>query len=758
MTSLPRVFRRAAIALLIGLAVTLAACGGSGGGSGTPTPVPTVPEPVLVNVPAGTVIDLDRAAELYRERDYAGALVIYSAAARNGTAAQKQVGLLATARIQNETGKYGDAARTIQAFRATANPSAEQDRQALLLLGSSLFSQGDFGPARAALEQYVAPGGPASAYAQIYLAQIASREGDLDSAASQIDQVVQADLPAETSYQAQLLLAGIQVQRGNTDAAITAYRAAADRAPASTKAAEALWLLAEVAGDDEIGAGALATLVANYPITGRALEALSDPRVVDNPDITAIERATVYLNNRENDNAVAVFQAIVDAGGADVALAQYNLGILSERAEDWQAAIGRYDAAIAALAPGESDNLRAQASWDKGTVLELIGLTSDAITAYAAVSGYSASADRAPEGLFRAGYLSYIIGRAEDAIVYWNRYRPIARAAEDVARADYWLSKASAAIGDPDSAATYLAAAASDDQIDYYGMRSAARLAGETAFPDTSEVTPQEPDWNRYEVWLAGWAGPEDEAATAARDTLFAGDSWRGAIDLYEAGLADSADAQFSALLADNASDAWLTYRLIRAISEYHRPWITSPAASGLLGEPDAPPEALQLMYPLEFWTLVQKEASANGFSPLLLLALIRQESLYDPSAVSSANALGLTQVVPSTAEGIARDLGVDDFKESDLLTAKTSLKFGAYYLGASLSGFGGALPPTVAGYNAGPGTSGAWWEDAGLDPDLFLESIPYAETRLFVEVVQENYARYLYAYGLTAVPSLPLP
>lgn len=743
--------------MLIALAVTLAACGG-GGGSGTPTPVPTVPEPALVNVPAGTVIDLDRAAELYRERDYAGALVIYSAAAKNGSAAQKQAGLLATARIQNETGKHGDAARTIQAFRATASPSAEQDRQALLLLGSSLFAKGDFGPARTALEQYMELDGPALAYAQIYLAQIDSRDGELDSAADMIAQAVQADLPAETSYQAHLLLAGIEVQRNNADAAVTAYRAAADDAPTAAKAAEALWLLAEASNDDEIASGALATLVANYPITGRALEALDDSRVVNNPEITPIQRATVYLNHRENEDATDAFEAIVDTGGTeDVALAQYNLGILSERAEDWQAAIGHYDAAIAALAPGESDNLRAQASWDKGTVLELLSLASDAITAYAAVSDFSSSAERAPEGLFRAGYLSYIIGRSDDSFVYWNRYLNVAQAAEDIARGDYWLAEASLAIGDTDSAATYLAAAASDDQLDYYGMRAAARLAGETAFPDTSEVTPQEPDWNRYEVWLAGWAGPEDEATTAARNALFAGDSWRGAIDLYEAGLADSADAQFSALLADNASDAWLAYRLIRAISEYHRPWITSPAASGLLGEPDAPPEALQLMYPLEYWALVRKEAAANGFSPLLLLALIRQESLYDPSAVSSANALGLTQVVPSTAEGIARDLGVEDFKESDLLTAKTSLQFGAYYLGTTLIGFGGALPPTVAGYNAGPGTSGAWWEDANLDPDLFLESVPYAETRLFVEVVQENYARYLYAYGVTATPALPL-
>jgi soluble lytic murein transglycosylase len=136
----------------------------------------------------------------------------------------------------------------------------------------------------------------------------------------------------------------------------------------------------------------------------------------------------------------------------------------------------------------------------------------------------------------------------------------------------------------------------------------------------------------------------------------------------------------------------------------------------------------------------------------------VRQESLYDPSAVSIADAMGLTQVVPSTAEDIARALGITGFRANDLLRAKVALQFGAYYLGSALSGFGGELPPTVAGYNAGPGAAATWRDLAGADPDLFLETVDFSETRLFVEVVLENYARYLYAYGVTATPSLPLP
>ena len=739
--------------LLLGLAVTLAACGG---GAHAPTPTPTVPAPVLATVPAGTVIDFDRAAELYKEGDYEGALTIYSAAALNGSSQQKQAGLWAVARIHYEQGDHDAAGRTVQAFRATG-PTAEQDRQALLLLGTADFQQGDMAGARAALEQYVKDAGPAWPYAQLYLAQIDAKEIKLDSAVNRINQALAAGLPPKTAYDAQISLAGLDVQLKKHEDAIAAYRKAADEAPSGTEAAEALWLLADEAqesGDASASTGALEELISNYPATQRALDSLTDSRVTSDSAITQLDIGTVYMNHQVNDKAADAFQAVVAAGGDGVAQAQYDLGILSERAEDWQGAVDHYQAAIDGLAPGDNDSLRAQASWDKGTVLERQDLISDAIDAYGAVADYSDSAAKAPEGLFRAGFLSYQLGNADNATVYWQHYFAIAGASEDKSRADYWLATAASARGDSDSEATYLQAAATDDPLDYYGMRAAARIAGDPV-ADASTVAVPTPDWAGFETWLAGWAGTEDTAATAA---LFSGEPWLRAVELYEAGLTDRADEQWKALLADNAARPWLVYRMIRKINEFDRPWVTSPAAADLTDHAGAPPEALQLEYPLEYLTLVQKDAADNGYSPLLLLALVRQESLYDPSAVSPAGATGLTQIVESTAEEIAQQLGVTGFKPPDLLRANVNLEFGAHYLGSALSGFGGELGPALAGYNAGPGTAGNWRDASGADPDLFLETIDFSETRLYVEVVLENYARYLYAYGVTATPSLALP
>jgi soluble lytic murein transglycosylase len=268
-------------------------------------------------------------------------------------------------------------------------------------------------------------------------------------------------------------------------------------------------------------------------------------------------------------------------------------------------------------------------------------------------------------------------------------------------------------------------------------------------------VAAPQTNWSNVESWLAGWAGPEPAQATSG---IFASNAWLRAVEMYNAGFADQADEQWKALLSDNNGDPWLEYRLLGAISGFDRPSVTArPAATLAERHAGAPPELLQLGYPLEYLDLVQKQATANGFSPLLLLALVRQESLYDPSVSSSANDTGLTQVVPATANEIAQQLGDTNFKQSDLLRANVALRYGAHYLASMLAGFGGTLSPALAGYNAGPGTSGGWWDAAGDDPDLFLETIDFPGTRAYVQSVLENYARYLYAYGFTDTPTLPL-
>ena len=175
-------------------------------------------------------------------------------------------------------------------------------------------------------------------------------------------------------------------QANDSTAGVANYRRAADAATGPTDSAEALFYLADAAttgNDPKTASDALTELIVQDPTTQRAADALTDQRLLPNAAVSPLDRALVAFHHQQNDAATAALQPIADAGGLDSAQAQYYLGLLSERAEDWQGAIDHYTAAI--NSPVADPVLRAQAYWDRGTVQERIGLTSDAIDSYAAV-------------------------------------------------------------------------------------------------------------------------------------------------------------------------------------------------------------------------------------------------------------------------------------------------------------------------------------------------------------------------------------
>jgi soluble lytic murein transglycosylase len=168
------------------------------------------------------------------------------------------------------------------------------------------------------------------------------------------------------------------------------------------------------------------------------------------------------------------------------------------------------------------------------------------------------------------------------------------------------------------------------------------------------------------------------------------------------------------------------------------------------------PDDLLRLAYPLAYRDLAKQSATDAGVSPLLLLSLVRQESFYDAEAGSTAGALGLTQVVPTTGDAIATQLGVTGFTASDLFRPKVSLRFGASYLATQLTSFDGDAYHALAAYNGGPGAASDAIDIAGSDPDLFVESLEFDETKSYVKLVMENYARYRQLYEGVGRASLP--
>jgi peptidoglycan lytic transglycosylase len=737
------------------LSLALVSCGG--GKSPAPTSTGAT-QTAVQQTPESTVQaeDLAQAEVLYSEGAVEEATEIYTRVINRGDDGQRQQALWALARLHYQEGDNGAARDTVDAYLGEdITPDAE--RLALLLKGRLHAAQGDIDEAEKALTAYVSAGGPAAPYARLQLAELAARRGDIARAAEQTNQTLLEGLPAGVTTHARFSLAGYFWDSGDIASAIALYEQLGVEAETRDERGEALWLaaaLAHDAGDPARALRSVSTLLAAYPSHERAFQALDDPRF--GPNITLGSRALVFFNHRVNGDAASAYQSIVDAADPTLAAdAQYHLGILAERFENYEQALAHYDASIAAAEAGQQAAMVGQTLWDKALVLELLGRSDEAIQTYVSIADVAPSSEHTAEALFRAGILRFKQGLPADAAAIWGRQRSVAADPESQARAYFWASKASEAAGDDAGAERDLALAAALPGADYYTLRARAVLNSQDGLP-SGDLPEDDPDWGLIEEWLRTQYGLED---TATRTSFVASPAYLRTRELLEAGLRAEAEAEFEQLVGDASGNAWLLYRLTRAASDEGLYAIAARAAGGFAGaDSGAPPQVMALAYPLIYPRLVSEQASRNDLSPYLILALVRQESFYDARAVSPADATGLTQVIPTTAEGIADELGEENFRNADLKRPNVSLRFGAHYLGAQIDLLEGDIPAALAAYNGGPGNAFRWQEATGAsDPDVFVETIDYEETRAYVELVLENYAVYLYAYGLRDEPSLPL-
>ena len=748
-------FSTLATSATLALCIALVGCGGNGV---SPTATPATPSGSASAAPVGSPSfeELERAAQLYEEGAIEEATEIYKDAIKDGDDPQRQQALWALARLQYQEGDNGKAEDTVEDY-LEEELSSDAERAALLLKGTVEFAQGRNDEAEESLKGYVDVGGPAAAYATLRLADLSSRRGETQKAIEQTQSALGEELPPGVQTDARFALASYHEDAGNVVAALDSYELLGLEGEFRSERAEALSRAAGLAidaGDVERGLRSLRMLLTVYPAQAKALEALDDPRFA--PHIGLSSRALVLFLHRMDDQATVAYTAIVDSGDATLAAdAQYHLGILAERVGGYDEAIARYDASIAAAgATGDLTSV-GQGLWDKGTVFELLGRTDEAAQTFVSIVDVAPSSERAPEALFRGGLLRYRQGLAADAAAIWGRQRGLASDVESKARAYYWAAKAARAAGDEAGALVWFQETAALADLDYYTLRAKAELSGQPVARDGDEIRTTTPDFAKVEEWLTARVGPEDPLA---RTAFFTAPAHKRAIELLRAGLRSDAELEFEQMIEDTGGSGWLLYRLSRELVEERLYKLSAQAALRFVPlQADSPPDSLAMAYPAVFPEIVSEQATDNGFSPFLLLGLVRQESFYDPRAVSPADASGLTQVIPTTAEGIAEELDEKDFHNSDLFRPRVSLRFGAYYLGAQIDELEGDIPAALSAYNGGPGNASRWQEAGGGDPDVFLETIEFSETRAYVELVLENYATYLYAYGMTSEPSLPL-
>lgn len=186
----------------------------------------------------------------------------------------------------------------------------------------------------------------------------------------------------------------------------------------------------------------------------------------------------------------------------------------------------------------------------------------------------------------------------------------------------------------------------------------------------------------------------------------------------------------------------------IRWLKRYVPNYLRLPLAS-------APDEFWKMAFPLAYRSELESFSRQNSLDPYLVAALIRQESEFNPRAISVAKAYGLTQVLPSTGRELSRIVGVRPFRADMLFVPAVNLKLGTYYLKRLVGELGGQWEAALASYNAGKSRAVEWltWGDY-REPAEFIETIPFTETREYVQIVLRNADVYRRLYGQPAARS----
>jgi soluble lytic murein transglycosylase len=164
---------------------------------------------------------------------------------------------------------------------------------------------------------------------------------------------------------------------------------------------------------------------------------------------------------------------------------------------------------------------------------------------------------------------------------------------------------------------------------------------------------------------------------------------------------------------------------------------------------PDLPRKYWEALFPKAYWSDLKRSSAANGLDPYLVASLIRQESEFNPNAVSRANAVGLMQLLPKTGKTVARQEKMKRYTASQLYTPAVNLQLGTRYFRGMVDKFGGSFEYALAAYNAGSDRVEDWLSQGTYrDPQEFVESIPFTETREYVQAILRNASVYKQLYG----------
>lgn len=357
-----------------------------------------------------------------------------------------------------------------------------------------------------------------------------------------------------------------------------------------------------------------------------------------------------------------------------------------------------------------------------------------AVKYYSSLAAHFPDNSNAAYAHWRAGWLSYRQGLYPDAERMFDEQIKEYPAAKETVSALYWRGRLYETEDHrPANAASNYRALVRAYQHYFYAQMARQRLTnlGQTVPVDE----PQLDHLQAPVVPVLVDTFPEDSPHLAKARLL----ANAGLNDYIAAEIAADPDSSSWSALAEAQIYASYgeTYRAMRALKKA-LPYAASAPIKSI------PLAYWRILFPKTWWETIKTESAKNNLDPYFVASLIRQESEFNPSVVSYANAWGLMQLLPSTGKQMAREEGMTHFQTFQLLDPETNIKLGTRYLRQMLDKVGGVPEYAMAAYNAGDSRV-TDWQAAGpySGMDEFIESIPFTQTREYVEAILRNEETY---------------
>jgi len=469
----------------------------------------------------------------------------------------------------------------------------------------------------------------------------------------------------------------------------------------------------------------------------RDLISVSSP--ADRPDIQMALASALHRSGQDKE-AKKVLDTLDSATGADIQTQRvYLLGEIARSSSDEEGFL-RNLSQLRQSAP--TSVWLQQALLSAGNYYLLKPDYDKAIDAYRELQQRFPAAGRASYAHWKVAWLSLRQGRTAEAKAGFEQQIGLYPVSAEVPAALYWRGRLAEEDKDAGTARAYYQKLSERFRNFYYGELARRRLKeiGPNDDPPQIALLDRVPGIS---------AGANITTSDPPTDNL----RYQKAQVLQNGGLLDFAVRELQAAGREDTGN-WVaeeTAKLYEDAGRYDGAIQTFKRAVPnyfAVDLPTLPRPYWEALFPKPYWPDLKKFSSQNALDPYLVASLIRQESEFNPGAVSRANALGLMQLLPKVGSSVAKDEKLKHFSPSQLFTPEVNLQLGTRYFRQMVDKFG-TFEYALAAYNAGSNRVDDWLGQGKYrDPQEFVESIPFTETREYVQAILRNANVYRQLYG----------